>query len=92
MQRKSDGTSKGPGTNIGKSAVAQIISALENLRKMTAHEHRDSMEAQFSLRSDSRISTFESVVKHNEPKCIESSQLLKAAGSSAGEFLSDSVS
>jgi hypothetical protein len=40
---------------------------------------------QMPLRSDYRIKTIESSAKHDEPKRIESSQLLKATGSSAGE-------
>lgn len=48
-------------------------------------------EAQVSLRSDLRISELEKAAKHNEPKRIEDSQLLKAAGSSADTYTEDEL-
>ena len=39
------------------------------------------------LRLDARIRRFESAAKHDEPKRVESAQVLKASGSSSGELL-----
>ena len=74
----------GTGTNLGKSHIIQAISALENVRKNTAHKYRQVVEAQLPLRQDMRISAFETSARRNEPKRIESAQNLKAEGSSAG--------
>ncbi len=48
-------------------------------------------EAQVPLCSDLRISKLEKAAKHNEPKRIEDSQLLKAAGSSANTYTEDEL-
>jgi hypothetical protein len=46
--------------------------------------YKDNIEAQISLRSDNRIKVIEDASKRNEPKRIENSQALKAAGTSSG--------
>jgi hypothetical protein len=48
------------------------------------HLHRDDREVQEFLRDHAGISNMEASTKQNEPKCIESSQALKAAGTSSG--------
>jgi hypothetical protein len=42
-------------------------------------------DAQTPLRSDYRVKTIETAKKHDEPKRVESSQALKATGSSSGK-------
>jgi hypothetical protein len=71
-------------SSVGKESISQAISALENWRFKHAHLHRDVADAQITLRSDYRIKTIEKAKKHDEPKRIESSQALKATGSSSG--------
>jgi hypothetical protein len=75
-----------PGSTVGKSAISQAISALENWRVNHHHLHKDNFEAQIGLRSDNRIKVIEDAAKRNEPKRVESSQALKAAGTSSGLF------
>lgn len=62
-----------------------MISALEHWRYNNAHLFRDIPDTQRTLRSDNRIKTIESAKKHDEPKRVESSQALKAAGTSSGQ-------
>jgi hypothetical protein len=45
-------------------------------------------DAQTPLRSDYRVKTIETAKKHDEPKRVESSQALKATGSSSGKLSS----
>jgi hypothetical protein len=45
-------------------------------------------EAQINLWSDNRIKVIKDAAKRNEPKLIESSKALKAAGTSSGMSLS----
>ena len=71
---------------MGKSHIAQVISALEYWRFQNHHHYKDIPEAQVSLWNDNCIRTLEACSKHNEPKWIENSQALKAAGSSSGMF------
>ena len=73
-----------PNSTVGKSMVAQAISALENWQLNHHHLHKDNIEAQIGLRSDNRIRTIEDATKRNELRQIESSQVLKAAGMSLG--------
>ena len=72
---------------MGKSQVAQVISALENHRLLNQHLYKGDRDANTKLRDDVRIRTIESAAKHNEPKRVESAQKLKAAGSSAGSCI-----
>jgi hypothetical protein len=74
-----------PGSNLGKSHISGVISALENHRLNHAYQHKEDSEAQITLRSDVRIRRFEEASKSNEPKRIEQAQALKAAGTSSGE-------
>jgi hypothetical protein len=74
-----------PGTNLGKSHISGVISALENHRLNQAYLHKNDAEAQITLRSDIRIKRFEELAKSNEPKRYAQAQLLKAVGTSSGE-------
>ncbi|KAJ7269115.1 hypothetical protein C8J57DRAFT_1609308 [Mycena rebaudengoi] len=74
------------GSSIGKSQIAQVISALESFRLNFQHEYKSSPEAQISLRTDTRIRQFESAAKHDEPKRAEKAQITKAAGSSSDTY------
>ncbi|GBE80951.1 hypothetical protein SCP_0306740 [Sparassis crispa] len=74
------------GTTIGKSRIAQAISALESHRKNCEHLHKDVPDARISLRADQRICTIEDAVKHNEPLRIERAQALKAARTSSDTY------
>ena len=65
--------------------ISQKISALENWRLNHHHLYKGDPDAQIGLRLDNRIRRIESAAKHNEPKRITSSQVLKAAGTSSGE-------
>ncbi|KAJ6620587.1 hypothetical protein B0H10DRAFT_2215859 [Mycena sp. CBHHK59/15] len=75
------------GTTVGKSQVLQVISAHENYRINHQHlnNYKNDPEARVKLRDDTRIRTFESAAKHNEPKRAESAQTQKAAGSTVGQ-------
>jgi hypothetical protein len=73
-------------SNVGREAISQVISALEHWRFNHAHLYRGIADAQTPLRSDSRVRTIEAAKKHDEPKRVESSQALKAAGTSSGQF------
>jgi hypothetical protein len=76
------------GSSLGKSHIAQVINALEKYRLNHAHSFPRDHETHISLRRDSRIRAFESASKHHEPKRVEKSQTVKAAGTSSGECLS----
>ncbi|KAH7904163.1 hypothetical protein BJ138DRAFT_964470, partial [Hygrophoropsis aurantiaca] len=71
------------GSSVGKSQVAQVISALESHRRFNQHLSKLVPDSQIPLCQDIRIRAFESAAKHNEPKRIDSAQSLKAAGSSS---------
>lgn len=75
-----------PGSTIGSSSVSQAISALERWRTDNHHLYKDNPEAQIGLRSDNRVRVIEAASKRNEPSRIESSQALKAAGTSSGRY------
>jgi hypothetical protein len=85
VQKKTGSKHTIPNSNVGKEAISQTISALEHWRCHHAHCYRDIPEAQTPLRSDCRVKTIEAAKKHDEPKRIESSQALKATGSSSGQ-------
>ncbi|KAI0073131.1 hypothetical protein K474DRAFT_261907 [Panus rudis PR-1116 ss-1] len=74
------------GTTVGKSAIAQAISALESHRSENAHLYKADRDAQVPLRTDNRVRAFENAAKHNEPKRIEQAQVLKAAGTTADTY------
>jgi len=74
-----------PSSSVGKESISQTISALEHWRFNHAHFYRDVPDAQTPLRSDYRVKTIETAKKHDEPKRVESSQALKATGSSSGK-------
>ena len=75
-----------PGSVVGLSVIKQTISALEYHRFQHQHTYKHIPESQVGLRLDARIRRFESAAKHDEPKRVESTQVLKAAGSSSGEY------
>lgn len=72
------------GTNVGRWSLKQAISALEWWRFNHQSDYEGDTEAHTSLRNDDRIRAFERAASHNEPKRIQTSQTLKAAGTSAG--------
>ncbi|KAL6300578.1 hypothetical protein BKA93DRAFT_829023 [Sparassis latifolia] len=74
------------GSNVGKSHVSQVISALESWRRNNAYLYKEDPDAQVSLRSDIRVHTAESSAKHQEPKRIDKAQALKAVGSSGDTY------
>jgi len=69
---------------VGLSVIKQTISALEYHRFQHQHLDKNVLESQLGLCLDAHIRRFESAAKHDEPKCIESAQVLKASGSSSG--------
>ncbi|GBE83985.1 hypothetical protein SCP_0510440 [Sparassis crispa] len=85
-KRKRGGADAQDGTTIGKSGIAQAISALESYRKNCEHLYKDVPDARVSLRADQRIRTVEDAAKHNEPLRIERAQALKAAGTSLDTY------
>jgi hypothetical protein len=72
------------GSTVGKSQIAQAISALEDCRRNEQHKYKHIPDTQGRLRDDARVRAIESAVRHNEPKRIDSAQTLKAAGTSQG--------
>jgi hypothetical protein len=76
-----------PGSNVGKSVIQQVISALEDWRVNNHHLYKHVPEAQIRLQDDNRIRTLESAAKHNKPKRADSAQTLKASGASYGEYV-----
>lgn len=70
---------------LGKSAIAQVISALEHHRLNNEHRY-DDPQAKISLRDDNRINTIEAAARHNEPQRAQSAQTLKATGTSADTY------
>ncbi|GBE84823.1 hypothetical protein SCP_0700030 [Sparassis crispa] len=79
------------GSNMGKSHISQVINALESWHRNNAYLYKDDPDAQMSLRTDICIHTAESSAKHQEPKCIEKTQALKAAGSSGDTYTPDEL-
>ena len=75
-----------PGSVVGLSVIKQMISALEYHRFQHQHTYKHIPESQVGLQLDVRIRRFEFAAKHDEPKRVESTQVLKAAGSSSGEY------
>lgn len=73
-----------PDSFLGRSHLKQVISALEYYRLRNQSDYPGNPEAQRALRSDERIRQFEDSVSHDEPKRVEKSQALKAAGTIAG--------
>jgi hypothetical protein len=74
------------GSNVGKSSISGAISALEKFRLNCTYQHKDDPKSQITLRSDICIRQFEDASKSNEPKRIEQAQMLKAVGTSSGEW------
>ncbi len=74
-----------PNSNVGKESILQTISALKHWWFNHAYCYQDVPDALIPLRSDSWVKTIEMAKKHDEPKRIESSQALKAIGSSLGQ-------
>ena len=83
-QRKRGSNETIAGSSVGGSHIAQVINALEDWRRNHAHMHMGDQDAQIPLRTDVRIREIEASSKYNEPKRVDTSQVLKAAGSSAG--------
>jgi hypothetical protein len=71
-----------PNSNVRKE------STLEHWWFNHAHYFWKVPSVQTPLHSDSWVKTIETAKKHNEPKCVESSQALKATGSSSGQLFS----
>ena len=74
-----------PNLNVGKESILQTISVLECWWLNHAHKYRAVPEMQTGLRLDAWVKTIERAKRHDEPKRVESSQALKATGSSSGE-------
>lgn len=83
-QRRPGSSGTIPGSYVGKSIIQQAISALEDWRMSHHHLYLGIPEAQVRLRDDNRIRQIESSAKHDEPKRAESSQVLKASGTTSG--------
>ncbi|GBE87700.1 hypothetical protein SCP_1103770 [Sparassis crispa] len=90
-KRRRGGTEVIAGSTVGKSHIAQVISALENWRCNNAYLYKNDPDAQMTLRSDLRIRNIETLSKHNEPKRIEKAQALKAVGSSADTYTQEEL-
>ncbi|KAG1907694.1 uncharacterized protein F5891DRAFT_974358 [Suillus fuscotomentosus] len=80
-----------PGSNVGKSVIQQAISALEDWRMSHHHLYLGVPEAQVRLRDDNRIQKIESAAKHNELKRAESSQVLKASGTTSDAYTTEEL-
>ncbi|OJA10888.1 hypothetical protein AZE42_11709 [Rhizopogon vesiculosus] len=74
------------GSSLGKSHVAQVINALEKYRLNQEHFYLCDHEMHVSLCKDSCIRAFELALRHNEPKRVEKSQTIKAAGTSSDTY------
>ncbi|THH17357.1 hypothetical protein EW146_g3440 [Bondarzewia mesenterica] len=72
-----------PGTQVGYAQIASVISALEHWRSNHQHLYRDDPDVQRPLRSDIRIKMIEKSSRQSELKQIETSQALKATGTSS---------
>jgi hypothetical protein len=61
---------------------------LEDWRRHNHNQlpYKNIPEAQISLRTDPRITAFESAAAHQAPERVKMAQALKAKGSSAGEY------
>lgn len=77
------------GSRVGISSIAQTVSALEDIRHKNEFRYKShpDPEVRIVLRQDRRIHDLEDSVRRNESKRAETSQVLKAVGSSAGELL-----
>ncbi|KZV77951.1 hypothetical protein EXIGLDRAFT_693540, partial [Exidia glandulosa HHB12029] len=81
--RSEDGTQRYlEGTSVGKETIIRDIAALEHLRLATQDRFPNDIEAHTKLHDDDRICKIQAAAKHDEPKRIEKSQLLKASGTS----------
>jgi hypothetical protein len=58
-----------PGSNVGKSVIQQVISALEDWRVNNHHFYKHVPEAQIRLRDDNRIRTLESAARMSTWLC-----------------------
>ena len=84
LQRRHGSSKTIPGSVVGLSVIKQTISALEYHRFQHEYLYKHIDDTQRVLRHDARIRGFESAAKHDEPKRVESAQVLKATGSSSG--------
>lgn len=91
-QRKAGSKETIAGSNLGKSHISGVISALENYRVHHAYQHKDDPDAQTPLRNDARIKRFEKSAKQDEPKRVQQAQALKAVGTSSGTCVRESGS
>ncbi|KAG1726040.1 hypothetical protein EDD22DRAFT_961520 [Suillus occidentalis] len=92
MREKKPGSSDTiPGSNVGKSVIQQAISALKDWRMSHHHLYLSVPEAQVQLRDDNRIRQIESAAKHDEPKRAESSQVLKASGTTSDAYTTEEL-
>ena len=70
---------------IGKESIFQTVSALEHWQFNHAHLYQDNPDVQDPLHSDSQAKMIKTAKKHNDPKHIESAQVLKATSCSSGQ-------
>ncbi|TFY74024.1 hypothetical protein EWM64_g9990 [Hericium alpestre] len=74
------------GSSLGMSHISGVINALEKNCKNFEHMYKQDPEAQKKLRDDARISEIERSVRHNEPRCNETANALKAGGTSSDAY------
>ncbi|KAF8263254.1 hypothetical protein EI94DRAFT_1807551 [Lactarius quietus] len=90
-KRRHGSNKKIQGSIVGMSVIKQTISALENHRFQHQHLYKHVPESQMGLRHDACIRCFETASQHNEPKCVESAQVLKAKGSSSDTYTKEEL-
>jgi hypothetical protein len=77
LQRKRGSNNTIPNLTVGQQVISQKISALKNWRLNRHRLYKDDPDAQISLQFDNHIWRIESAAKHDEPKWIASSQVLR---------------
>ncbi|KAG5641029.1 hypothetical protein DXG03_006361 [Asterophora parasitica] len=80
-----------PGSFVGRSHLKQAISALKNHRLNNQSDYLNEPDAQHALQSVERIKKFEDSISHDEPKRVEKSQALKAAGTIADTYTKEQL-
>ncbi|TFY79269.1 hypothetical protein EWM64_g4743 [Hericium alpestre] len=86
-KRKQGSKESIPGSSLGKSHIAGVISALEHRHFSDEYLYRDVPEAKRGLHLDKRIKDFEQFSCHNEPKRTHTVNALKASGTSSDAYM-----
>ncbi|TFY74110.1 hypothetical protein EWM64_g9902, partial [Hericium alpestre] len=76
-----------PGSSLGKSHIAGVISVLEHRCHNDEYHYRDVPEAQRGLRLDKHIRDAERFSCHNEPKRTHMANALKASGTLSDAYM-----